>query len=201
FLACPKTRFKHLAWSSISMRSSETSARWATMPKRTTCATARTEKCTNPSTCSACSKSSVGAIGVCCQKVSEAEVFARGGIKDVLVSNQVRDRAKIDRLARLPRYGARITVCIDDLANVADLSAAAQKHGTTVECLVEVDCGAGRCGVSTVSEVLAIAHSIDSAPGLKFTPRTIRRPKGQARRRDRSGSESGRSFEKGRTQS
>ena len=31
-----------------------------------------------------------GSCGVCCQKVSEAEVFARGGIKDVLVSNQVR---------------------------------------------------------------------------------------------------------------
>jgi 3-hydroxy-D-aspartate aldolase len=43
-----------------------------------------------------------GACGVCCQKVSEAEVFARGGIKDVLVSNQVRDPAKIDRLARCP---------------------------------------------------------------------------------------------------
>ena len=50
-----------------------------------------------------------GAIGVCCQKVSEAEVFARAGIKDILVSNQVRDPAKIDRLARLPRYGARIS--------------------------------------------------------------------------------------------
>ena len=44
-----------------------------------------------------------GAIGVCCQKVSEAEVFARAGIKDILVSNQVRDPAKIDRLARLPK--------------------------------------------------------------------------------------------------
>ena len=44
-----------------------------------------------------------GACGVCCQKVSEAEVFARGGIKDVLVSNQVRDPLKIDRLARLPK--------------------------------------------------------------------------------------------------
>ena len=44
-----------------------------------------------------------GAIGVCCQKVSEAEVFARAGIKDILVSNQVRDPAKIDRLARMPK--------------------------------------------------------------------------------------------------
>jgi 3-hydroxy-D-aspartate aldolase len=55
----------------------------------------------------------------------EAEVFARGGIKDVLVSNQVRDPAKIDRLARMPKLGARTICCVDDVANVADLSAAA----------------------------------------------------------------------------
>src|SRR5689334_24128898 len=71
-----------------------------------------------------------GAVGVCCQKVSEAEVFARGGIRDILVSNEVRDASKIDRLARLPNSGSRITVCVDDMANVAELSAAAEKHGT-----------------------------------------------------------------------
>jgi 3-hydroxy-D-aspartate aldolase len=109
-----------------------------------------------------------GACGVCCQKVSEAEVFARGGIKDVLVSNQVRDPAKIDRLARMPKLGARTICCVDDLANVADLSAAAQRHGTTIECLVEIDCGAGRCGVTTTEAVVEIAKAIDAAPGLKF---------------------------------
>jgi 3-hydroxy-D-aspartate aldolase len=109
-----------------------------------------------------------GACGVCCQKVSEAEVFARGGIKDVLVSNQVRDPAKIDRLARMPKLGARTICCVDDLANVADLSAAAQKHGTQIECLVEIDCGAGRCGVTTTPAVVEIAKAIDAAPGLKF---------------------------------
>jgi 3-hydroxy-D-aspartate aldolase len=109
-----------------------------------------------------------GAVGVCCQKVSEAEVFARGGIGDILVSNEVRDPAKIDRLARLPKHGARITVCIDDLANVAELSAAAQKHGTTLGCLVEIDCGQGRCGVGTATGAVEIARAIDAAPGLKF---------------------------------
>lgn len=109
-----------------------------------------------------------GAVGVCCQKVSEAEVFARGGIKDILVSNEVRDLAKIDRLARLPKYGARIIVCVDDVENVAELSAAAQKHGTTLECLVEIDCGQGRCGVGTASGAVEIAQAIDAAPGLKF---------------------------------
>lgn len=106
--------------------------------------------------------------GVCCQKVSEAEVFVRGGIKDVLVSNQVRDPAKIDRLARLPKLGARTIVCVDDIANVDDLSAAATRHGTEIECLVEIDCGAGRCGVTTTPAVVEIAKAIAAAPGLKF---------------------------------
>lgn len=109
-----------------------------------------------------------GSCGVCCQKVSEAEAFVRGGIKDVLVSNQVRDPAKIDRLARLPKLGARTICCVDDVANVADLSAAAVKHGTEIECLVEIDCGAGRCGVQTTKDVVKIATAIDSADGLKF---------------------------------
>jgi 3-hydroxy-D-aspartate aldolase len=110
-----------------------------------------------------------GSCGVCCQKVSEAESFARGGIRDVLVSNQVRDPAKIDRLARIPKLGARTICCVDDIDNVADLSAAAVKHGTEIECLVEIDCGAGRCGVTTTPDVVAIAKAIDAADGLKFT--------------------------------
>ena len=109
-----------------------------------------------------------GACGVCCQKVSEAEVFARGGIRDVLVSNQVRDPQKIDRLARIPLLGARAICCVDDLSNIADLSAAATRHGTVIECLVEIDCGAGRCGVTTTPEVVALARAIDAAEGLKF---------------------------------
>ena len=109
-----------------------------------------------------------GSVGVCCQKVSEAEVFARGGIKDVLVSNQVRDLAKIDRLARMPKLGARVICCVDDLDNVADLSAAAMRHGTQIECLVEIDCGAGRCGVNTTPAVVALAQAIDAADGLRF---------------------------------
>ena len=109
-----------------------------------------------------------GSVGVCCQKVSEAEVFARGGIKDVLVSNQVTQPEKIDRLARLPKLGARAICCVDDLDNIPNLSAAAVRHGTQIECLVEIDCGAGRCGVTTTPAVVALAKAIDAAQGLKF---------------------------------
>ncbi|MBX2882395.1 MAG: DSD1 family PLP-dependent enzyme [Granulosicoccus sp.] len=110
-----------------------------------------------------------GACGVCCQKVSEAEVFARGGLLDVLVSNQVRDPQKIDRLAQIPKLGARTLCCVDDKSNVAELSAAAVRHGTQIECLVEIDCGAGRCGVSSTEAVVDIAKAIDEADGLKFS--------------------------------
>ena len=110
-----------------------------------------------------------GSIGVCCQKVSEAEVFARGGIKDILISNQVTHPAKIDRLARMPKLGARTICCVDDINNVADLSAAAVKHGTQIECLVEIDCGSARCGVQTGQAVVDLAKSINAADGLKFS--------------------------------
>ncbi|MGJ8590262.1 MAG: 3-hydroxy-D-aspartate aldolase BhcC [Yoonia sp.] len=109
-----------------------------------------------------------GAVGVCCQKVSEAEVFVRGGIKEVLVSNQVRDPAKIDRLARLPKLGANVVVCVDDVANVADLSAATQTHGTELGVFIEIDCGVGRCGVTTTEAVQEIARAVRDAKNLTY---------------------------------
>ena len=110
-----------------------------------------------------------GAVGVCCQKVSEAEVFARAGIKEILVSNQVRDPGKIARLVQLPKLsGGEVIVCVDDLANVADLSAAAVKAGTQLGVFVEIDCGAGRCGVITTPAVVEIAKAVARADNLTY---------------------------------
>ncbi|MEM7292195.1 MAG: alanine racemase, partial [Pseudomonadota bacterium] len=108
-----------------------------------------------------------GACGMCCQKVAEAEALVAGGVHDVMVSNQVVDLQKIDRLAALASK-ARVQVCVDDLGNIADLSAAAVKHGTTLEVLVEIDCGANRCGVQSSDTALLLAQAIDSAQGLAF---------------------------------
>ncbi len=109
-----------------------------------------------------------GACGVCCQKVSEAEAMVAGGIKDVLVSNQVVDPAKLDRLAMMAK-DARVLVCVDDGGNIDDISAAAVKHGVTIECLVEIDCGAGRCGVTWGNPVIELAKKIDASDGLQFS--------------------------------
>ena len=109
-----------------------------------------------------------GACGICCQKVAEAEALVAAGIPDVLVSNQVTDPAKIRRLAALARR-ARVLVCVDDADNVATLSAAAVQYDVTLECLVEIDVGAGRCGVDPGEPALALARSISDAPGLGFS--------------------------------
>ena len=67
-----------------------------------------------------------GAVGVCCQKVAEAEVLVAGGVTDVLVSNEVVGPFKLERLASLARH-ARISVCVDHVDNVGQLAAAAER--------------------------------------------------------------------------
>ena len=108
-----------------------------------------------------------GAVGVCCQKVSEAEALVRGGVTNVLVSNEIVGPAKIMRLAALARE-AWVGVCVDDPGNVDQLSAAAVAQGVTLPVLVEVNVGADRCGVAPGEAALALARRIAGAPGLRF---------------------------------
>ncbi len=88
-----------------------------------------------------------GAVGICCQKVDEAEAFVAAGIRDVLVTNEIVGAAKLARLAALAR-DATIGVLVDDAANVRHLGAAARAAGATLDVLVEIDVGMHRCGVA-----------------------------------------------------
>ncbi len=105
----------------------------------------------------------LGAVGVCCQKVSEAEALAEAGIADLLVSNEVVGSAKLERLAALSRR-AHIGVCVDDAANVAELAAL----GASLDVYVEIDVGRGRCGVAPGEAAVALAREIRRSPKLRF---------------------------------
>ena len=109
----------------------------------------------------------LGAVGVCCQKVSEAQALVQAGVTDVLVSNQVVGRRKIARLAALARE-AKVGVCVDDAGNAAEVGAAASAAGVTIDALVEIDVGAGRCGIAPGPEALALARHVASIDGLRF---------------------------------
>src|SRR5690606_28037695 len=76
-----------------------------------------------------------GAVGLCCQKVSEAEAMVQGGIPDVLVSNEVVGARKLARLAALARQ-ARVMVAVDNPAAVEALGAAAREAGAAIKVLV-----------------------------------------------------------------
>lgn len=112
---------------------------------------------------------SLGAVGACCQKVSEAEVLVQGGVPNVLVSNEVIGKQKLDRLAALAKSADWIGLCIDSEQGLSEASEAAASAGIVLNALVEIDVGAGRCGVSPGEDALALAKRITDDPNLNFS--------------------------------
>lgn len=109
----------------------------------------------------------LGAVGVCCQKVSEAEAMVYGGVPDVLVTNEIVGRPKIERLVSLAKQ-ARVGVCADHPLQVAAYGAVAQAMEVQLDVLVELDAGGGRCGVGSGQPVLDLAQKIVNTPMLRF---------------------------------
>ncbi len=109
----------------------------------------------------------LGARGICCQKVSEAVPFVAAGIHDIHISNEVVGSAKLALLAQLART-AKMSVCVDNAQNLAQLSQAMAHAGAEIDVLVEVDVGQGRCGVSDDALVLALAQQARDLPGVTF---------------------------------
>eukprot|EP00933_Yihiella_yeosuensis_P039090 TRINITY_DN3303_c2_g1_i1.p1 TRINITY_DN3303_c2_g1~~TRINITY_DN3303_c2_g1_i1.p1 ORF type:complete len:417 (+),score=72.87 TRINITY_DN3303_c2_g1_i1:65-1315(+) len=111
-----------------------------------------------------------GAKGVCCQKLCEAEAMVEGGVKDILLSNEVVGRAKINRLCALASQpGVKMAVLADNEQNVADLASGAAEAGVTLDVIVEVDVGQKRCGVQPGKPAAVLAACIAShKPSLRF---------------------------------
>jgi 3-hydroxy-D-aspartate aldolase len=108
-----------------------------------------------------------GAVGVCVQKVGEAEAMVYGGVRDVLVTNEIVGQQKLRRLAALAHI-ARIGVCADDAGQVGALEAAAAEARVTIPVYVEVNMGGNRCGVEPGEPALNLAGQIADAPHLSF---------------------------------
>lgn len=108
----------------------------------------------------------LGAVGICCQKLSEAEILWQGGVRDILIANEVVGNRNQKRLAALAR-GLQLTVCVDDLENLRGLNLAAEEAGSLVSVLVEVDVGGGRCGVMP-NQAGSLASAAADSPALHF---------------------------------
>jgi D-serine deaminase-like pyridoxal phosphate-dependent protein len=111
-----------------------------------------------------------GAVGLCAQKVSEAEPFIRAGIEDVLVSNEVVGDRKLAHLVALAAAHpkSRVGICVDDIAQVRALVAAAAEGRAKIDVYVELDVGQKRAGVEEPHEVVALAQAVTASPRLRM---------------------------------
>src|SRR5450830_901772 len=80
----------------------------------------------------------LGAVGICCQKVSEASIFVQAGVTDILITNEVVGARKIDRLMELARQ-VRMGVLVDHPSQVQALATAAQAQATALDVYIEID--------------------------------------------------------------
>jgi len=109
-----------------------------------------------------------GAIGICCQKVRQAEIMADAGINDILIPNVIATPDKINRLTALAKR-SNITVLIDDAANAEQLSLSAQRIGTSLNVFVDVYVGTQRFGLDPGEPVLKLVKQVTAMGGLRFS--------------------------------
>lgn len=108
-----------------------------------------------------------GAIGITCQKVSEAEIFADAGFDDIFLPYNIIGESKLKRLMALAGR-INLSVTADSSFTARGLSNAAMLSGLTMTVLVECDTGAGRCGVQSPQEAAELARLIAGLPSLHF---------------------------------
>jgi D-serine deaminase-like pyridoxal phosphate-dependent protein len=110
----------------------------------------------------------VGAIGITCQKISEAEAMIADGIDDILITYNILGSAKLERLRALSDRLTVLSVVADNSVVVLGLAQAFESARSPLKVLVECDTGAGRCGVQNPEDAAALGIEISNAQGLIF---------------------------------
>jgi D-serine deaminase-like pyridoxal phosphate-dependent protein len=108
-----------------------------------------------------------GAVGITCQKVSEAEAMANAGFDDIFLPYNIVGEHK---LARLMALAARVKLSVTSDAELVarGLSSAAKGAGLTLDVLVECDTGGQRCGAQSPQQAADLARLIARLPNLHF---------------------------------
>ena len=107
-----------------------------------------------------------GAVGICCQKLGEAEVMVAGGVgENILVPYNIVGRQKLVRLARLCKR-AHMTVAADSETTAKGISDQLKKDGTSVRVLVELDTGGKRTGVQSPQAAVELAQKLSKMSSL-----------------------------------
>ena len=114
-----------------------------------------------------------GAVGVCVQKTDEALALAHAGVRNIYISNEVIAAPKLLRLAQAVRdLPTTFSIAVDSALGVTRLAQALRAAGVnapaSLDVLVEIDVGQGRCGVAPGAAAVALVQAITACPALRF---------------------------------
>lgn len=109
----------------------------------------------------------LGAVGICCQKLSEAYPFVNAGVTSVHISNEFVGSDKIAMAVQLARH-IDLSICVDHPAQIDAIGQASTAAGTVITVLPEIDLGHGRCGVTDTDALAQLVDRIAGYAGLCF---------------------------------
>lgn len=111
-----------------------------------------------------------GAKGCCVAKVSEAEVVARAGFDDILITSPIIGKLKVERLVELFRDHRRIRVVVDSDVGATAIDAALAGSGIEepISVLIDLDVGLHRTGVRPGRAALDLAHHVQRLQHLRL---------------------------------
>jgi D-serine deaminase-like pyridoxal phosphate-dependent protein len=108
-----------------------------------------------------------GAVGICCAKLGEAEVFAAAGIGDIRLPYPVNPSNAARLIALMDRTS--MSIIVDHLVVARGWSEAMQRAGRTLDVLIKVDVGFHRCGIDPdAGGALDFVLAIAAMPGLRL---------------------------------
>lgn len=109
----------------------------------------------------------LGAVGLTCQTLAEAEVMADAGLADLLITYNLVGEARLARLSLLLRR-ATVTVSVDTPALLRGLAGAATAAGRELGVLVDCDTGHGRTGTHSPAAAAELAAAVANTDALRF---------------------------------
>jgi D-serine deaminase-like pyridoxal phosphate-dependent protein len=108
-----------------------------------------------------------GNVGICCQKLGDAEVMVASGLSEILIPFNIWGASKVERLTRLVRR-ANVTVAVDSAEVARGIAIGAQQAGVTVPIIIEMDTGGRRAGVQSPDAARRLGRAIADMPGVEL---------------------------------
>src|SRR5438093_7274523 len=108
-----------------------------------------------------------GAVGVCCAKLGEAEVFAQAGIRDIRLPYPINPSNARRVIALMDR--ASISIIVDHPDVARGWSTAMNRAGRALDVLIKVDVGFHRCGIDPdAADALDFVRTVSTMPALRL---------------------------------